>query len=172
MKEDDITKRIIKIQKESDFFKTVKIKPEAPYNYYGSRGFVDLFVIKEDSENTYHYIYEIKSKLNNANEVIRQLNKHRKYFYKEKGRHKPRGKYAVRWTLSILASEHNYNHVLDYFNMYYPIHLNSWTIRFRHPEFEGGAPISYGTESKLGEKEWVKTTQRNFPGLLSYLGVT
>ena len=52
------------------------IKVEYPYNYFGSRGFIDILV--ETDHYRYNYIYEIKPFLENVGEFIRQLNQSKK----------------------------------------------------------------------------------------------
>ncbi|MFC4989629.1 hypothetical protein [Saliphagus infecundisoli] len=69
----------------------IDIQPERPYDHYSNRGSVDLFVKLEYEGGTEihrnYYIYEIKShwairSATGANEIIRQYNRMREYFFK------------------------------------------------------------------------------------------
>jgi len=81
MKEDYLTNSLIEYYKENYGKYIEEIVPEKHYNYYGDRGIVDLFV-RYKHKNDWDRIFEIKSNPNNANEVLRQFNRMKKYFYK------------------------------------------------------------------------------------------
>jgi len=48
---------------------------EKPYNYYGQRGFIDILFSEGTAEYGRNVIVEIKPKLDNLGEAIRQLNR-------------------------------------------------------------------------------------------------
>jgi hypothetical protein len=77
MKEDYLTNYLIEYHREN--YDIQEIVPEKHYNYYGDRGIVDLFVRYKNDKD---HIFEIKSNPKNANEVLRQFNRMKKYFYK------------------------------------------------------------------------------------------
>ena len=74
--------------------------PECPYDHYGNRGVVDLHLRRElvqDGERTiphHDYVYEMKSdaavrEATGANEILRQFNRARQYFYRDDSRSAP-----------------------------------------------------------------------------------
>lgn len=184
MKEDDLTNKLIRQYKGfkhdgEQNIKDIWIEPEAHYNYFGDRGSIDLFIkiLKTFREEEWmeHKLIEIKSTLDNANEVIRQVNRHNKYFYKDEDREKPvrRGHSSqIKWELIVLANESNLQHLLDYINMYISLEKKGWKIYLEHPSSEYRIPIRYGRKVKLGEEKWIEYTKRNFSdSILSFIGL-
>jgi len=175
MKEDDLAIKIIQQQKNrknnrKSAINDLWIEPEAHYNHFGNRGSLDLFIksFHETLENDWfeHELYELKSELNNANKVIRQANRHKKYFYKDDSRQKPRSEIhrpQIKWYLVILANRSNYKHIIEYYDMYETLKQNNWKIYFGHPDIEARVPVFYGNRCSIVEKEWRELTQRNFP---------
>lgn len=104
--------------------------PEEHYNYYGDRGVVDLYVKipvprsnKDRSlgrRSSRDILYEVKSDAavgssTGANEIIRQFNRMRTYFYKDPDKVPPRS-YAMR--LLFVVSETTIRHVVENLGMY------------------------------------------------------
>lgn len=98
--------------------------PEAHYNHYGDRGAVDLFTRMKGVENDRVYrkdrIYEVKSdyavrQATGANEIIRQFNKHRKYFYEGSDTKEPN---EANFELIFIPSETTVKHVLENAELY------------------------------------------------------
>lgn len=147
MKEDDVTDLLIEFHKgledsEVNSVEKVEVEPEAHYNHYGTRGVADLHVRKKklktvkplSEEKVYEkkdILIEVKSRLDNANEVIRQFNKMKNYFYRDKERTKPS---SVTYELQILPTEHNFRHVLQNKNIYQSLINDQTRIMFRHPD--------------------------------------
>ncbi len=77
----------------------VSVEPEAHYNYYGDRGVADLYVQKTERgplqrDVRTDKIYEVKSaaalqESTGANDVLRQFNRMRRYFYEDERRSLP-----------------------------------------------------------------------------------
>lgn len=152
MKEDQLTKKLIEKatntdedDRNSDF--ETEIVPEKHYNYYGTRGIADLYIrtIQKYGAETYQddTVIEVKTHLENANEVVRQFNKMKRFFYKDPANQKPSER--ITFKLVILANESNLKHVLENEAIYKEaINRNdkvSSIILFKHPENIEAAPI-------------------------------
>jgi hypothetical protein len=92
--------------------------PEVHYNHYGDRGVVDLFGKVE--EPSHHSIYEVKSEAavrsaTGANEIIRQYNRMRNYFYKGTDHSKPK---HTSYNLYFTATTYNLWHIHTNAEMY------------------------------------------------------
>jgi len=98
MKEDKLIPKLIDLDKPAELESDVKhdvdleVEIESHYNHYGSRGVVDLatrLTGKSDFRVTPTVrVYEIKSthavkQATGANEILRQFNKHRKYYFED-----------------------------------------------------------------------------------------
>jgi len=98
IKEDELIPSLVQLDEPAEFEKErpdsieYTAMPEVHYNYYGSRGCVDLITRKETtlngSKTVRDSIYEVKSdsairNATGANEILRQFNKHKKYLYKD-----------------------------------------------------------------------------------------
>jgi len=128
MKEDQLTNAIIqKLDTEKI------IEPEAHYNHYGTRGVVDLYVRNIHQRKPNDHLYEIKANPKDANKVIRQFQKMRNYFYRDKDRAKPE---KTRFELCFTAEPGNLQHVKNNSEMYRSLAENypNVIITFRHPE--------------------------------------
>lgn len=96
VKEDDLVSYLIEFDQPSDIDERdfdeceYTAHPEQHYDHYGNRGSVDLFTRFEGHDDgritLRDAIYEVKAdtaieQSTGANEIIRQYNKHREYFY-------------------------------------------------------------------------------------------
>lgn len=101
------------------------VEIESHYNYYGNRGVADPYIRETedmDDGRTFYYdkVYEIKSEaalkeVTGANEIIRQFNKMRKYFYKDESRSVPTD---VHFELVFLPTESTIEHLVENMNLY------------------------------------------------------
>lgn len=92
--------------------------PEAHYNHFGNRGAVDLYVTAGEMEG---HVYEIKStsavrEATGANEILRQFNKMRKYFF-DGSQHDP-PTYSITFELCFTPSDTNFRHIAENADMY------------------------------------------------------
>lgn len=92
--------------------------PEAHYNHYGNRGVADLYLTIGNWEGR---LFEIKSESavrnsTGANEIIRQFNKMREYFFKGSDHEVPSSQLG--FELCFTASEHNIRHIAENADMY------------------------------------------------------
>ena len=126
-KEDQMVQSLIENSKsyKGSLYTEVEVEPEAHYNHYGNRGVADLFVrSKEEGGNNEVYysdgVYEIKSEAavrssTGANEIIRQFNKMRKYFYKDDSRSLPDD---CHFELTFIPTEITVQHMVDNLSLY------------------------------------------------------
>jgi len=144
-KEDDIVNSLIEYETRNpnnEPMTILNIEPECSFNYYGCRGYIDLLIQKEEVDwvldfdlksnglRVFDYLYEVKTKLTNANEICRQLQKYFQYFYK--GKNSP---YKTYWELVVYPSFTNYEHLQKYNMMYSALEKNyNFHVTFRHPE--------------------------------------
>jgi len=91
--ENDLLNAVIEMRTNDVFGDTsVRTEPEAHYNYYGSRGVADLLIEETYGQNHTDYtVCEFKSAaaldhVTGANEIIRQFNRMRQYFFKDDDR--------------------------------------------------------------------------------------
>lgn len=162
--EDAMAQRIIEYHKEDEGetssgteIKLSKIVPEAHYNHYGSRGVADLYIEKVeivDGEKRYyeHKLYEIKSDYaiensTGANEIIRQFNKMRRYFFKDDSWVK-RG--SVHFELCFIATPKSAEHVHEnqelYKHLREVVHFESYSnVLLRRPDDEDFQPAHVST---------------------------
>lgn len=155
IKEDDLTNELIEWQKsmtekESSKSCEVMIEPEAHYNNYGSRGYLDLYVRRKHFDGTTEgRLYNIKSNPNNANEVIRQCRKEMNNFHKDRYKSDD-----IRFELCFLPTERNYEHVLENKSMYKALKSRNVLVTFRHPE-KARQPIHLFTSAcEIGDEKW------------------
>jgi hypothetical protein len=97
---------------------------EVHYNHYGDRGCVDMVVEFEGEFDGDHSIciYELKSdnaikQATGANEIIRQFNRHRDYFF-EGTDYNERDYYSVSFSVLFYASQFAMDHVAENEAMY------------------------------------------------------
>jgi len=127
--EDELTSTLIDYFKQStkeleemdDLSIELNISLEASYNHYGNRGFVDLYAEQQYPNGyTNGYVFELKSEsavkqATGANEIIRQFNKMREYFFQG-------GSYSVpnklNFELCFTPTEYNIRHICKNINMY------------------------------------------------------
>jgi len=101
----------------------LRVEPEAHYNYYGDRGVADLYVrrtAKKRPRDRTDRIYEVKSnaaldEVSGANEILRQFNRMRRYFYKDEGRSFPK---RYEFELCFVISEETVRHVAENIQVY------------------------------------------------------
>lgn len=120
--------------------------PEAHYNQYGNRGAVDLYVTAGKREA---HLYEFKSdsavrEVTGANEILRQFNKMRKYFF-DGSEHNP-PTYSVIFELCFTPSERNFRHIAENAEMYRSAVLEDpydgptdevlSNVTMRHPDYD------------------------------------
>lgn len=122
-KEDDLTKSLIKHHQDRDHVRI--IEPEAHYDHYGKQGWPDLYVVfNRIPENLIeHHLIEVKSEhavrqATGANEIIRQFNQMRWYFFEDDRRnvHQPRSEYedvVLVFELTFIPTEYNILHLFD-----------------------------------------------------------
>lgn len=162
MKEDQLTNALIEANKDpNNLYKSVESKPEVHYNYYGDRGVVDLFTRRNEYGVFHDSVYEIKSRPNNANKVIRQFNRMTNFFYK--GSDYRRGDW-IKFELCFLATKRNYEHVKENKEMYGSLYRNGEDaiVTFRHPSnitpvhaFSGSKEYEIGSEGFKGHAQAV-----------------
>lgn len=102
-----------------------EFEPEAHYNYYGDRGVADLHVRRKETESygrpyINDDVYEVKSAAaveaaTGANEIIRQFNKMRRYFYKDESRYKPS---TTSFELVFIVEKETVKHVAENITLY------------------------------------------------------
>jgi len=120
IKEDDVAKTFVSSYQD----KSGDLLLESNFNNYGSRGYVDVVYLYEKiSQKLYRYInlIEIKSKLDTANKVLRQLKKYENNYLSGT-------QYNIRTTsnafynkqifLFIVANKVNLKHFEDNFSLY------------------------------------------------------
>jgi hypothetical protein len=107
-----------KMNKHQPVPEEVHIYPEAHYNHYGNRGIADLYVITGDWDG---HLYELKSEsavrqATGANEIIRQFNKMREFFFSGSS-HKPPTKW-MDFELCFTPTEYNFRHLAENADLY------------------------------------------------------
>lgn len=127
--EDDIVSTLIEYHKQSvedleeldGIEYESKAYPEAHYNHYGNRGIADLYVenVSERGDGSC-YVYEIKSEsatrgATGANEIIRQFNKMREYFFKDNS-YEPY--HHTTFELCFTPTDYNLQHIYDNLSIY------------------------------------------------------
>ena len=115
--EDQLTTRLVKYYKDSRDEHELSV--EQHYNYYGDRGIVDLVVEEQQSGNI--RLYEIKSNAaidsaTGANEIIRQFNRMRRYFFRDESTPTPDGR--VTFELCFAPTYEAYRHVHENAELY------------------------------------------------------
>ena len=126
IREDDLAQALIRYHQESQeemnkhqpISEEVNIYPEAHYNHYGNRGVADLYIITGDWEG---HLYELKSEsairqATGANEIIRQFNKMREFFFSGSS-HKPPTKW-MDFELCFTPTEYNFRHIAENADLY------------------------------------------------------
>lgn len=128
--EDEMVNRLIEFARDREQTEEnleVECHPEAHFNHYGDRGVVDLLVRNRVSKSEYgrnehvqDNIYEVKSEVainavTGANEIIRQWNKARRFFYKDEDR---RIADFANFKLLFIASPETIRHVVANVDMY------------------------------------------------------
>jgi len=183
--EDEMVNRLIESARDREKAEEnleVECHPEAHFNHYGDRGVVDLLVrnrvLEDEYGRTKHIqdnIYEVKSEAaisaaTGANEIIRQWNKARRFFYKDEDR---RIADFANFKLLFIASPETIRHVVENVDMYSSSEKNDLctgpgrvisNVVFDHPEREpeihatvksGGVTMEIG--SSLYELEYLST---------------
>jgi len=127
--EDDLTNAIIRYYHEDNFSTVHSVEPEANFNADLS-GYPDLYLIVQEGlhhEFQTHKIIEVKSepavkRATGANEIIRQFNKYRRYFFEDdyRGAH-PVAEWeeiVLQFELCFVPTEYNILHLYDNRAMY------------------------------------------------------
>lgn len=187
-KEDEMTSALIGVSEPQDdsLIDNVErtIHPEAHYNHYGTRGVVDLYVRNQsfaDGQimNEADLIYEVKAdaavrEATGANQIIRQFNKHREYFYKDDSTRKPSD---LHFELVFVPSELTIRHVIDNYELYKAaskreFHDGEWMssmILFRTPNREDDTPIHPMTKTN-DFSDPIEMLEKGFPNEDSHCG--
>jgi len=115
--ENDLLNAVIEMRTNQAFGDTsIRTEPEAHYNYYGSRGVADLLIEESYGQNRTDYtVCEFKSAaaldhVTGANEIIRQFNRMRQYFFKDNDRDRGAGHAFV---LSFTPSAKTLDHLAE-----------------------------------------------------------
>jgi len=164
MKEDKLIPALIDLDEpaqfqidEADGGVDLVSKPEVHYNHYGTRGCVDLLNRKKYSFNgqprVQDAVYEIKSdsavqQATGANEIIRQYNKMRTYFYKA---NPVKNLIMPRFELVFIPTKKTVAHVIENSEVYEAasshivnegMDLPTEQIVFRTPNKNDHAPVA------------------------------
>ena len=155
------------IEQSNEFEKTTfesDVELESHYNHFGDRGVADLFLRKTEMTTSgmkvqSDKVFEIKSEsavksATGSNEIIRQFNRMRKFFYKDEGRDLPD---YYTFELCFIPSRETVRHVAENLILYQSAtdqllgpsipgeysDQNGSVVRFRYPEKHGQrwAPI-------------------------------
>lgn len=122
-KEDDLTEGLIEDYQSRDHIQI--IEPEAHYDHYGHRGWPDLFaVFLRPAEALFEYhLIEVKSEhavktATGANEIIRQFNQMRRYFYEDDRHHVALPEFEFQevvlvFELAFIPTDHTILHIFD-----------------------------------------------------------
>lgn len=110
IREDTLTSRLVEYYQQSRFEHEVQV--EQHYNHYGDRGVVDL--VAQDTTTDDIHLYEIKStaaieSATGANEIIRQFNRMRRYYFRDQSTATPKGN--VTFELCFVPTYECYRHV-------------------------------------------------------------
>lgn len=178
MKEDDLANAIIQWSRENEkealerdeSNAKIEVYPEAHYNHYGNRGVVDLYIEKSGWEGT---VYEFKSEsavqnVTGANEIIRQFNKMKEYFFRGSSHDIP--SHWIHFELVFTPTPHNVLHLLENADMYASAAKDkpAWisdlnkdmtyfcNICMRDPDPENIRPVLFFTPS-FDCREWLES---------------
>ena len=104
-------------------------EPEVHYNHYGDRGVVDLLQTDTYETSQTMRVYELKCQpaieaATGANEILRQFNRHRTYFFKGTD-YKATDYEGVTFELTFAATQPCYEHVRDNWSQYKHIANNN-----------------------------------------------
>jgi len=121
--EDAMVNRLIRYHTEEAWgpgLNRTECHPEAHYNHYGDRGAVDLWSREYYEQSMVDTVYEVKSdaairEATGANEILRQWNRSREYFYKHESRVPPR---RVQFVLQFMPTALSLNHLAENVEMY------------------------------------------------------
>ncbi|MFP9062541.1 hypothetical protein ACLI4R_18745, partial [Natrialbaceae archaeon A-chndr2] len=127
----------------------LSIFPEAHYNHYGDRGVVDLYI---EQSTTYGgkegIVLELKSEAavresTGANEIIRQFNRMREYFFKGSSHDPPE---SIIFELCFVPTEYNIRHIYENLDLYYSSveqRLTDIDTRIDQIEHDNGSTFEY-----------------------------
>lgn len=115
--EDRVVESLIEFHKNQD--SDAEINPEQHYNHYGDRGIVDLFVDGDVNDLPQQWLYEAKSEsavrsATGANEIIRQFNRMRDFFFKG-SEYEPE---FVHYKLVFIPTQYNIRHLITNNSLY------------------------------------------------------
>lgn len=181
--EDSIVASIIE-KAEYNYGDSAAVIPEVHYNYYGDRGVVDavMEVVHHPSKdevdelveaNTvprdwaeraltskHLTVHEVKSEMaldgvTGANEVVRQFNRHREYFFKGSG-YTPSNYQSVSWQLVFAPSEAVYQHISDHVQIYQNLdEYDNVSLMWMTPN---GGQMSVFKEESMRTLDYLKST--------------
>jgi hypothetical protein len=122
MKEDDIKEGLIQRWKKGEEIKgekALKTEPEAHYSYFGKRGVADLFVLrgypKDNPDSKHGTVYEIKTRLEEPHEIMRQFNRMVYAFFEDENHEEP---ISAVYELTVAPTQHNFEHLIEYQHIY------------------------------------------------------
>lgn len=133
------------------------VELEKHYNHYGIRGSVDVVDVVSYANASLPDldIYELKSEsavesVTGPNEVIRQFNKHKQYFFEGQEQYPPYRTYEdITFHLTFYASDANIAHLNEFLELYHnstePAHGTS-RIELYHEDF-GLVYVNEGAQS-------------------------
>lgn len=169
IQEDDLVNELIRYyrqERDVDY-----IEPEAPFNHYGARGAVDLFTHEDNGHGGKAKLLEVKSQAaievsTGANEILRQFNRMRKYFFASDDRSLPVGRQGtVTYELSFIANPVAWKHFQNNEPMYTEAVTSQLSgignheikkdcrITFRHPDaIEEVVPMVIQNVGRLGHE--------------------
>lgn len=176
-KEDELVNSLIQYHRnrtpigEDAQFVEKQFTPEAHYDHYGNRGAADLHARMKSKEGihtyTEDYLYEFKGAAairasTGANEIIRQFNRMRNYFYKDESISRPD---RVHCELTFTIEPETVAHVINNYEMYNSIHATDvmstrsmeagdQAVLFRTPGVDEPAHISLGKVSLSNPREY------------------
>ena len=122
----------------------IECHPEVNYNDYGTRGVVDLVVVKHEREVSNIRVIEVKSdyavkNATGANEIIRQFNRHIDSFFAGSDFNK-RDYWDVTYELCFYATDRTLQHIFDHSGMYESTEMEGGLgestahVTLRHPD--------------------------------------
>lgn len=148
-------------------------EPEAHYDHFGNRGAADLYLT---IDNRYGFgkktgiVYEMKSECavqeaTGANEIIRQYNRMRQYFFQDENRPVPA---FCSFRLCFIISENTVAHVCENFEMYMATNNSNLArpksnrdtehVLFRLPGGEHWGPVALMGNKVKSPSDWKSKT--------------
>jgi len=181
--EDKLVNSLIRYHRELDAvgpdvkYSQKKFTPEAHYNHYGNRGVADLHVRKTlkkgNMTSLQDSLYEIKgasaiSNSTGANQIIRQFNRMRNFFYKDESLAHPD---RVHCELTFTLEPECVEHIIENYEMYQSVHqtdeistqtidASAQLVLFREPGVDEPAHIDFGSVSLADPEEYLNRVEK------------